>query len=324
MRLLYPKYLLILFCCLLIQRSAAQTDSVQAAVHSADSVTTLEPTVCFLTPFNKKRLAVVLSSEAALYAGSLVGLNELWYKDYPRSSFHFFDDNDEWMQMDKVGHMTTSYYVGRVGIGLLGWTGVARKKAIWYGGMLGSLYQTTIEVLDGYSAGWGFSVGDFAANTAGSLLCVGQQLGWNEQRIVLKYSFRQSAYAKYRPNLLGSTLQENLLKDYNGQTYWLSVNPAAFMAEDTRFPKWLNIAVGYGADGMTGGSSNPTYIDESGNQVTFERYRQFYLSLDVDLTRIKTRSKFLKTVFYAVGYLKIPAPALEFSRFGVQGNLLGF
>lgn len=276
------------------------------------------------SPFNKKRLAIVVSSEAALYAGSLVGLNELWYKDYPRSSFHFFDDSQEWLLMDKVGHVTTSYYVGRVGIGFMKWSGVSRKKAIWYGGMLGSLYQTTIEVLDGYSAEWGFSVGDFAANTAGSLLCIGQELAWDDQRIVLKYSFRQSEYSKYRPEILGSNLQENILKDYNGQTYWLSVNPYSFMNEGSKFPKWLNIAIGYGADGMTGGDFNPPYINKEGTQLHFDRYRQFYLSLDVDLTRIKTKSKFLKTVFYSIGFIKIPAPALEFNKNGVKGSLLGF
>lgn len=253
-----------------------------------------------------------------------MGLNELWYKNYPRSSFHFFNDDDEWLQMDKVGHMTTAYYIGRVGIGLMDWSGVERTKAIWYGGMLGSLYQSTIEILDGYSSEWGFSVGDYAANTVGSFLCVGQQLAWNDQRIVLKYSFMQSPYAKYRPNELGSNLQENILKDYNGQTYWLSVNVASFLSKDTRFPNWLNVALGYGAEGMTGGSSNPPYIDVNGHSLEFDRYRQFYLSLDVDLTRIKTRSKLLKSVFYAVGFVKIPAPAMVFSKHGVKGNLLGF
>ena len=276
------------------------------------------------TIFHKKRLAVVVSTEAALYGGSLVGLNSLWYKDYPRSSFHFFNDNVEWLQMDKVGHLTTSYYVGRVGVGLLKWSGVERKKAIWYGGMLGSVYQSTIEILDGYSSQWGFSIGDFTANTAGSLLCIGQELAWNDQRIVLKYSFHQSEFSSYRPNLLGRNLQENLLKDYNGQTYWLSVNPASFMRTETKFPKWLNVAFGYGANGMTGGNFNPPYIDGNGNQIYFDRYRQYYLSFDVDLTRIKTRSHFLKTVFYSIGYIKIPAPALEFNKHGVKGSLLGF
>ena len=276
------------------------------------------------TSFNKNRLITVVGTETILYGGSLIGLNELWYKDFPRSSFHFFNDNSEWLQMDKVGHTVTSYYIGRVGIGLMKWSGVERKKAIWYGGMLGFLYQTNIEILDGFSSQWGFSIGDATANTVGSLMVIGQELAWDEQRIVFKYSFQQSKFSKYRPNELGKNLQENLIKDYNGQTYWLSVNLYSFMSKECKFPKWLNIAVGYGAEGMTGGMANPLYIDANGNQITFERYRQFYLSLDVDLTRIKTRSKFLKTIFYSVGFIKFPAPALEFTKHGVSGNWLGF
>lgn len=303
--------------------SVLKTDSISLSIKHALIDTARLKLRCPSSLFSKKRFVLVTSTGAALYAGSLIGLNELWYKDYPRSSFHFFDDNDEWMQMDKAGHVTTSYYVGRVGIGLMRWTGIKDKKAIWYGGMLGSLYLSTIEIMDAYSSQWGFSVGDFAGNTAGSLLCIGQELIWNEQRIVLKYSFWESEYADFRPELLGKNLQENLLKDYNGQTYWLSVNLSSFMSKETKFPKWLNVALGYGANGMTGGKFNPPFIDESGQQIYFERYRQYYLSLDVDLTRIKTKSKLFKTVFYSIGFIKIPAPALEFSKYGVKGNWLG-
>lgn len=275
-------------------------------------------------PFNKNRLGVVVGAEAVLYGVSLIGLNQLWYKNYPRSPFHFFNDTDEWLQMDKMGHFVTSYSIGCIGVDLMKWSGVDRKKAIWYGGMLGSVYQSTIEVLDAYSTEWGFSVGDFAANTFGSFMLIGQELAWDDQRIRLKYSFRQSQFAKYRPNLLGNNLQENLLKDYNGQTYWLSVNPSSFMHKQTKFPKWLNIAIGYGVEGLIGGEFNPVVFDENKNQVSFDRYRQFYFSLDVDLTRIKTKSQLLKTVFKTIGFIKIPAPAIEFNKYGIRGNWLGF
>ena len=42
-------------------------------------------------------------------------------------------------------------------------------------------------------------------------------------------------------------------------------------------------------------------------------YRQFYLSLDVDLRRIPTRSVLLKRVFYALSIFHLPAPALEYN-----------
>jgi uncharacterized protein YfiM (DUF2279 family) len=281
----------------------------------------------FFTPsktFNKKRLAIVVGSEFSICSATMIGLNSIWYSDYPRSNFHFFNDNTEWLQMDKIGHITTSYYLSKVGIGLMKWSGVPRKKAIWYGGMLGLVFQSTIEVLDGYSAAWGFSGGDCLANAAGSTLAIGQELAWDEQRILLKYSFRQSEFSKYRPNVLGSNLQENLLKDYNGQTYWLSVNLASFMSKETNFPKWLNVALGYGANGMTGGHFNPVYIDANGSQLYFDRYRQYYVSLDVDLTRIKTKSKILKVLFSTFNFLKIPLPGVEFNKYGVKGYWLGF
>lgn len=310
MQLKRIKLTLFFLLCFTITGSAGQSDSIVLAGN--DSVT------------NKKRLFFITGTEAILYTGSLCALNELWYKDYPRSSFHFFNDNKEWLQMDKVGHITTSYYIGRVGIGLFKWAGMERKKAIWYGGMLGSVYQTTIEILDAYSANWGFSIGDFAANTSGSFLVVAQELLWNEQRMVLKYSFQQSKFAHYRPNLLGSNLKENILKDYNGQTYWLSVNPASFMRKQHFFPRWLNVAIGYGAEGMTGGMQNPLIMDQEGQALDFERYRQWYVSLDIDLTRIKTRSVFLKTLFTTIGFVKIPCPALELDKRGIRGNWIGF
>jgi hypothetical protein len=111
---------------------------------------------------------------------------------------------------------------------------------------------------------------------------------------------------------LGSNLPENILKDYNGLTSWVCINPASFMNENTKFPKWLNVAVGFGADGMTGGNFNPLEVD--GKVIPkFERYRQYYLALDIELPKIKTKSAFLKGVFNLVNIIHLPLPTLEFS-----------
>lgn len=264
-------------------------------------------------PLNKKRLHAIIATEAIGVAGSLFLLNNLWYKDYPRSPFHFFNDNKEWLQMDKMGHASTSCTLGAIGYYSLKWCGVENKKAIWFGGGLGSIYLLTIEVLDGLSKEWGFSPGDFSANTFGSFVFMSQQLAWNEQRFIFKWGFHSTKFSKIRPDLLGSNLQESILKDYNGQTYWLSGNIHSFLKKDSRFPKWLNVAVGYGAEGMIGGYDNPT-VHDSVTMPVFNRYRQFYISPDIDFTRIPTKSKFLKAVFYSLNFLKFPAPALEFSK----------
>ncbi|MCB0429754.1 MAG: DUF2279 domain-containing protein [Flavobacteriales bacterium] len=267
---------------------------------------------------NRSRLRTVVIGETALYGITMVGLNQLWYADYPHSAFHFFNDNREWLQMDKCGHAMTAYYVGRLGMQVMRWTGASDKQVTWWGGSLGFVFQTTIETLDGFSSEWGASWGDLLANTTGTGLLIGQQLLWHEQRIVPKFSFHGTGFAKYRPEALGSNWQESLLKDYNGQTYWLSVNPHSFLLktkdEQGGWPRWLNVAIGYGAEGMTGGHYNPLYVDANGNQVTFERYRQAYLSLDIDLTRIEVKSKALRFLFQTFGFLKVPAPALELNR----------
>ena len=254
---------------------------------------------------------MVVGAETVIYTGTMIGLSQLWYKDETSSNFHFFNDNQQWLYMDKIGHAMTSYYVGKVGYEALSWSGVTEKKAIWYGGTLGLAFLTSVEVFDGYSSGWGFSTGDMAANVLGSGLFIGQQLGWKEQRILLKYSFYPTNYAAKRPNMLGENLLQQSLKDYNGQTYWLSVNVASFLNDETRFPKWLNVAVGYGADGMLGGRNNEfvsdnQYFDYS----NIKRQKQFYLSLDVDLTRIKTKNQLLAGFLNTFGFIKFPFPAL--------------
>ena len=254
-----------------------------------------------------KRQNTVLLSETVLATGALIGLNQLWYADYPRSSFHFTNDNSEWLQMDKVGHAFSSYHLGRLSAEMLHWSGTSKKKQLLYGAGVGFAFLTAVEVLDGFSSQWGASAGDIVANVSGTALFVSQEILWNEQRIVPKFSFHTTPFANVRPEVLGSSFSEQILKDYNGQTYWLSGNIYSFFKE-SKIPKWLNIAVGYGANGMiTGNAQNKAPFSTSNP----ERFRQFYLSLDVDLKKIQTKSPLLKTIFSLVNTLKIPAPTIE-------------
>ena len=248
----------------------------------------------------------------------MIALSSLWYNDHDQSSFHFFNDNNEWLQMDKVGHIATSYQLGRLGIEALRWTGVENKKAIWYGGSLGFVFLTSVEIFDGFSSAWGASWGDVLSNTAGTAILIGQEFIFEEQVVSLKYSFSRTKFPNYRPNVLGANWNEELLKDYNGQTYWVSVNLHALYSKKS-IPKWLNVAVGYGAHGMISGTTRSTTINDNQQLPEFERYRQYYLSLDVDMTKIKTKSKWMNTIFSTIGFLKFPFPALEWNSVkGVQ------
>lgn len=262
---------------------------------------------------HKKRLNTVYITEASIATATLIGLNQLWYADYDRSKFHFINDNSDWLQMDKAGHIFSAYQLGRLSMSAMDWAGAPKKDQLLYGATLGFAFLTAVEVLDGFSSEWGASPGDLIANASGAAILIGQELAWKEQRISLKYSFHQTSYAALNPPILGENLIQQALKDYNGQTYWLSANVWSF-AKESKFPKWLNIAFGYGAEGML--SSQPGHELE-----TSPRYRQFYASLDLDLTKIKTNSKVLKTIFTTVNFLKIPAPAIEFTSTGkIKGH----
>jgi len=262
---------------------------------------------------NKKRLRTVEVVGAAFYVTSMSLLYIAWYKGYPGTRFHFQDDAGEWLMKDKFGHLTTSYELGNYGYWALRWAGLSDKKAIWYGGTLGLVYMTTIEFFDGLSSQWGASPTDLAANTMGSTLFISQQLIWHDQRIRPKFSYHPTSYAQYNPALLGSDNLQRILKDYNGQTNWFSINIYSFLKKDSKFPKWLDVSLGYGARGMIGAYRNPATLN--GQALPhFERIPRFFLSEDVDFTRIHTNSKTLKLLFKLFSFIKVPAPALEFNK----------
>lgn len=270
---------------------------------------------------NESRRNAVVISEVSMAAISLVSLNELWYKDFERSKFRTIDDTEEWLQLDKMGHVYSSYQLGRLGANVLNWSGVSPKDQLIYGGSLGFAYLGVIEVFDGFSKEWGFSWSDIAANALGSGLFISQELLWEEQRIMMKYSFNQTSFASQNPNKLGDGFFEEVLKDYNGQTYWLSANLRSFF-KDSHIPKWLNVAVGYGGAGMLSGVPEAF---ESSNNAAQKRYRQWYLSLDLDLGKMDTKSPILRSVFDVLGLIKVPFPAVEFNgKNGIKGHYIFF
>lgn len=261
-----------------------------------------------LNHYKPKRAAHLAIGMGAAYAGGMTGLYKLWYEGYPSTDFHFFDDKQEWKSMDKLGHVGSAYYISRWSSDLVKWTGAKSLRSDWIGTGVSFVFLTSIEIFDAYSANWGFSVSDMIANTSGCVLYMGQQLAWKEQRIAMKFSYLPSDFAAQRPDALGETGGERVFKDYNGQTYWLSFNIYSFLPGDSRFPKWLNIAAGYGADGMIS-------ADDEGLVLTgVERIRQYYLSADVDLTRINWKSKTLKSISELIGFIKFPLPAVRWDE----------
>jgi hypothetical protein len=317
--------------CILILGFIMLMNSLSFAQENKDSINVDELSFFANSPrYDKKRFTYAASFAGTAYVAFSYGFYNSWYKNYPQSEFHFFNDNGEWNQMDKAGHIFSGYFQSMFCYNGAKWTGLDENKSIWIGIGAGALFQSTIEVMDGFSEEWGFSVGDVVGNTVGLGTFYLQQKKWGYQRITLKESAWPRNYPETKImsidgkasttqrvralDLYGSSWGERMLKDYNVQTYWASIQMKQFFP-NSKWPSWLNLAVGYGADQMYGGytnewTSNGSKFDYSGQK----RQRQLYLALDYDLRAISSKSHTLKAILNTLNIYKFPAPAIEYNN----------
>lgn len=267
--------------------------------------------------YNKNRTIGVSIFNGTAWAGSIAALQFVWYSDFDKSPFHTFNDSREWQQMDKLGHLVTSWNFARAGGDLYEWSGINNKTSAIIGAAYSIGYMTTFELLDAYNANWGFSWSDIAFNSIGSLTYFSQEFFWNHQYAKFKFSFHNSGLAQYRPNVLGNDFTSRTLKDYNGQTYWMSFNPVHWFAPDSKIPKWISLSFGYSIQDQLYGDGSVYVLQSGAQQTNFVPYRQYYFSLDIDFEEIPTNKKWLKFIFRTINVVKVPFPALELS----QGNL---
>ena len=264
-----------------------------------------------------------LAVEGAVLTGAMSYLKNEWYSDKKRVPFHFYNDLKGWNQIDKFGHFYASYLESNVGYSLMKKFNFSERQSLYMGGFQGLILETPIEFFDAYYEGWGFSISDMVANALGSLFFIYQQKLFGEQVIKPKLSFSRSVYARNANGLLGkNNLFSEFVYDYNGYTYWFSFSPKRLF-NLKKIPEWINLSVGYGSDGMLGEFENK--LSYRGVVLPkYKRYRQFYLSLDIDLSKVKTNSRFMSHVFNALSYIKIPLPTIEFSNKKVREHLFYF
>lgn len=221
-----------------------------------------------------------------------------WWADN-RAPFHFEEDLDYGLWVDKIGHFygTTvwSYSIRKT----LEWANVPERASLWWGSGGALLFQTFLEVEDGFST-WGFDRVDFAFDVLGAAWPIAQYYVPELQSFNLKLSYHPSP-------LLGTAGGEGfegqkhlVFDDYEGQTFWLSVRVHDFLPEGAKsvWPDFLCLAVGYGARDITG--ANPTPV--------------VFIAPDLDMTRIiPANTSFLKTLGEALNFIHMPLPAVQIS-----------
>ena len=287
-----------------------------------------------------KRKKTLLYGVGSTYIAGSTGLYLAWYRQNPQSKFHFFDDRKEWLGMDKLGHVYSGYNQALIMHKGLKWAGYDDDKALLYSALVGIGFQSTIEIMDGFSSKWGFSNADFIANIVGVSGFVLQEKLWQEQRLTLKMSYWPVSYPsdivysesgafsvplnQRADDLYGAPIGR-FLKDYNGQTIWLSVHVSSFINNEI-WPEWLSLAVGYSAENMYGGFDNQWAINDENfilDPDLYPRYGQFVLALDYNLSSFRSRSPFVNTLLDLLNLLKFPSPALEYNRVeGLKFSLL--
>jgi hypothetical protein len=303
-------FLLSLFCILIALNILARNEKDI----NADTTLNLKDS----SSLYHKRIIKLAVAGGVTYTTAMLGFYHFDYQDKLQSHFHIGPVTNNWrMRMDETHHATATYYIGRIGYDLLHWAGMNETRATLIGGLSGFIMLSSQEILDGFSTRWGATIGDLTTNALGSAFFISQQLVWHDQKMLLKWSYHPTSFPAYCPEELGRNSYQKIIKDYNGQTFWISANLKSFSHQDSHIPRWFNIALGLGVTGITG-PVNENPVTGENPISTFEPRRLYYIAPDIDLTKIHTNSKTLKWVFEALGFLKFPLPALELSGKGIK------
>jgi len=262
------------------------------------------------TDLNYARMFTIIGGVLAVDLIAYLYQREVWYRE-PTTKFHtvnFDKDMASWQFMDKIGHFVDAYFASDLTSKLYRWAGVSGTGSVWYGALTGFLWTLQIEISDGFMEGWGWSWGDFIFNTLGSGFFVLQQYFYDELGgIQPKFSWHKSDAWKENRYYRDVTA---LIEDYEGMTFWLTVNPHHYFPKSLKksYPEWLaplSIAVGYGAKEVASNIRGG--------------YHEVFIGLDLDLRKIPIGddSGLFKFIKSELNFLRLPMPTVRVYPSGI-------
>ena len=219
-----------------------------------------------------------------------------WWDD-ERSHFHFENDFDYALNLDKFGHFAAGVVLGEGFYEGYRWAGTSEFQAYLFAGLSAMMTHVAIDVKDGYSPEWGFSVFDVLSGTLGGFYPMAERYVPVFKYVDLKWSYWINTKAYYRQSHTGV-----FTDDYCNQTFWASFKPYRLLPASVRayYPSWLAIAAGLS-------------IDEGVFIKHYEGtpHREVYIALDYDLEAFRPQSRMARTLIKSLNYFKLPAPAIQ-------------
>jgi len=225
-----------------------------------------------------------------------------WWRDQ-RTSFHFVDDGDYALNVDKAGHFLGGAFGAFLGRKSLEWSGVSQEVSVLGGSAMGALFELYVEFEDGFARDWGFSRGDAYADLIGAVWPVAQYYVKPVASLQPKFTYFPST------KFLNGTHQGNAIDDYEGQTYWLGVHLHGLLPQTLKsyWPSWLGLAFGVSIRNMP--TREELLIDPRKSPV-----RSLILALDYDFTQIlPMNSWWWRTLAEALNFVHFPSPAIRIS-----------
>ena len=238
---------------------------------------------------------LALSSYAAAYV--FVFAKGWWDND--SSHFHFENDFDYAMNLDKFGHFAAGVVMGETFYEGYRWAGLTEFQSYLFAGLSAMTTHIAIDVKDGFSPAWGFSIFDVLSGTIGGFWPMAERYVPICKYVDLKWSYWINSRAYYdKDNHHGDAV---FTDDYVNQTFWASIKPYRLLPAGARkyYPSWLAFAAGLS-------------INDNGMfQLRTNRHRELYFALDYDLEAFRPQSRMARTFIKYLNYFKLPAPTIQ-------------
>jgi len=261
------------------------------------------------------RLAALAGGGAVIHWVGFEYFDRAWYQGQKRDSIRWMHDwsGDTYLNLDKGGHFMGGLFMASSLTEGYRWGGLGPRGSALAGTLTSWAVLLEIEMRDAYYDQWGFSIPDFAANTAGAAVPLVHALFPATEVVGFKFSYWPSSlYLEHDERAReGRPHTEYAIDDYEGMTFWATLAVGELLeSRQTPWPPWLGLALGYGATGMHGSnvkSRGPEreYLDRPSARP------EVFLALDYDLRRVPVRARWWRRFLDQANWLHLPTPAVR-------------